>query len=417
MLWGEEMDSPRGRIHLMKLLDEEKIELTPTVVEHFDRCLGCMGCLTACPSGVQYNKLIEETRSRVETGFPRKPPDRLFRRFIFEVFPHPKRLRLLAPLLAIYQRTRLPRALDRLGVLRLLPSQVEALHMLMPDATRRKSERGIPERVMARGEKRAKVGLLTGCVQRVFFSDVNAATMRVLAAEGCEVYAPGAQGCCGALAVHAGREEDAKAYARRLIDVFSREQLDYVVVNAAGCGSSMKEYGYLLRDDPVYAGRAADFAARVRDVSELLVEMGPRAPRRRIEARVAYHDACHLAHAQGIRSQPRALLASIPGIEVLPIVEQEVCCGSAGIYNLVEPGPAASLGERKARNVIATGADVVASANPGCTIQIEAHTRRLGKPVRVMHPVQLLERAIFGAGDDRRPTKWVDRNVRANRHE
>jgi glycolate oxidase iron-sulfur subunit len=396
ILWGEEMDSPRGRIHLMKLMEEGQVEMTPTLVEHFDSCLGCMGCLTACPSGVQYDKLIEETRSRVETEYPRKPSDRFFRRFIFEVFPHPERLRLLAPFLAMYQRFGLPSVVDRLGVLKLLPSQIAALHMLMPNATRRKIGQRIPERVSARGAPLATVGLLTGCVQRVFFADVNSATVRVLAAEGCEVYAPKAQGCCGALAIHAGREEDAKEHARRLIDTFSREKLDYIAVNAAGCGSSMKEYGYLLRDDPKYATRAAEFASRVRDVNELLVELGPRVPRHRINSKVAYHDACHLAHAQGIRSQPRALLESIPGISIIPIAEQEVCCGSAGIYNLIEPGPAAELGERKARNVIATGTDIVASANPGCTLQIEAHARRLGKPVRVLHPVQLLERAIFG---------------------
>jgi glycolate oxidase iron-sulfur subunit len=233
-------------------------------------------------------------------------------------------------------------------------------------------------------------------VQSVFFSDVNVATARVLATEGCDVYAPKAQGCCGALSLHAGREEEAQEYARKLIDTFDKESLDYIAVNAAGCGSNMKEYGHLLRNDPRYSSRAARFASRVRDISELLVEIGPRAPRQRIRAKVAYHDSCHLAHAQRIRSQPRVLLGSIPGIEIVPIAEQEVCCGSAGIYNLVEPGPAYELGERKARNIIATGADIVASANPGCTLQIEAHSRRLGKPLRVVHPVQLLDMAIRG---------------------
>jgi glycolate oxidase iron-sulfur subunit len=411
LLWGEEMDSPRGRIHLMKLLDEEKVEMTPAVVQHFDRCLGCMGCLTACPSGVQYDKLIEETRSRVEREYPRKLSDRLFRRFIFELFPHPERLRLLAPLLLLYQRSGLPRLIERTGLLKRLPPRIAGLYNLMPYTTWRSLRRHIPEHVSPYGEPRTRVGLLTGCVQRVFFSDVNAATVRVLAAEGCEIYAPKSQGCCGALALHAGREEAAREYARKLIDAFNVEELDYVAVNAAGCGSNMKEYGYLLRDDPQYAEKAAKFASRVRDINELLVEIGPRAPRRRIEAKVAYHDACHLAHAQRIRNQPRALLESIPGIEIVPIAEQEVCCGSAGIYNLVEPGPAAELGERKARNVIATGASIVASANPGCTLQIESHTQRLGKPVRVLHPVQLLDMAIRRpTTDDRRPTS--ERNAK-----
>jgi glycolate oxidase iron-sulfur subunit len=222
------------------------------------------------------------------------------------------------------------------------------------------------------------------------------ATARVLAAEGCDVYAPRAQGCCGALSLHAGREEEAQEYARKLIDTFNKESLDYIAVNAAGCGSNMKGYGHLLRNDRQYAERAANFASRVRDISELLVEIGHRAPRRRIKAKVAYHDSCHLAHAQRIRSQPRALLESIPGIELVPIADQDVCCGSAGIYNLVEPGPAYELGERKARSIIATGADIVASANPGCTLQIQAHSRRLGKPLRVIHPVQLLDAAMRG---------------------
>jgi glycolate oxidase iron-sulfur subunit len=378
----------------MKLLDEEKVELTPTVVQHFDRCLGCMGCLTACPSGVQYNKLIEETRSRIEAEHPRQPADRLFRRFIFELFPHRARLRLLAPLLIFYRRSGLSSLAERSGVLSRLPGRLASLHDLMPSVNMRQLRRRIPERTAAHGEVRARVGLLTGCVQSVFFSGVNSASARVLAAEGCDVYAPVAQGCCGALSLHAGREEDTRKYARKLIDTFDRENLDYIAINAAGCGSNMKEYGYLLRDDPRYGVRAAHFASRVCDINELLVELGPRATRARIKATVAYHDACHLAHAQGIRNQPRALLESIPGIVLVPIAEQEVCCGSAGIYNLVEPGPAAELGERKARNILATGARVVASANPGCTLQIESHARRLGKPLRVVHPVQLVDVAI-----------------------
>lgn len=400
ILWGEEMDSPRGRIHAMKLLQEGRTDLTPKLVQHFDSCLGCMGCLTACPSGVQYEKLIESTRSRIETTYPRTSGDRLFRRFIFELFPHPARLRLLAPFLILYRRMGLPDLVERIGILKKLPPRLASLHSLMPATTWRNFRRKLPERISPKQSEitRARVGLLTGCVQRVFFSDVNAATMRVLAAEGCEVYAPTAQGCCGALALHSGREEAAKENARRLIDTFSSEKLDYIVVNAAGCGSSMKEYGHLLRDDPLYAEKAAEFSSRVRDVTELLDQLGPTAPRRSVHAKVAYHDACHLAHAQGIRRPPRAMLESIPGVQIVPIEEQEVCCGSAGIYNLVEPVPAAELGERKARNVIATGATIVASANPGCTLQIESHSRRLGHPVRVLHPVQLLDIALRKRG-------------------
>ncbi|HET6262295.1 MAG TPA: (Fe-S)-binding protein, partial [Chloroflexia bacterium] len=223
----------------------------------------------------------------------------------------------------------------------------------------------------------------------------------VLASEGCEVIAPARQACCGALALHAGYDEQAQQFARKLIDVFEREGLDYVVVNAAGCGSTMKEYGHLLRDDPEYAERAARFAAGVRDITELLVELGPVATRHPLRAKVAYHDACHLAHAQGIRREPRELLQGIPGVELVPVTESDICCGSAGIYNLVEPQPAGELGERKARHILATDARVVASANPGCTLQIEAHTRRLGASLNVLHPVEILDRSLHPRRKDR----------------
>lgn len=394
MLWGEEMDSPRGRIHLMKLGNEGRTEMTDTFVRHFDRCLGCMACVTACPSGVQYNKLVEATRQQIERRHTRSIPDRLFRDFIFALFPYRRRLRSLAPLLLLYRKSGLQRAVTRTGLLRRLPARLANLHDMMPDMSMRKLRTRTPAFTPAMGPVRARVGLLTGCVQSVFFPQVNAASARVLSAEGCEVYAPETQGCCGALALHTGREEEAKRFARALIDTFERHDLDYVAVNAAGCGSSMKEYGYLLRDDPEYAERAARFSSRVRDITELLVELGPVAPRRPLRATIAYHDACHLAHAQGIRSQPRLLLEGIPGVVLVPIKEGDVCCGSAGIYNLVEPEPAARLGERKVKNILDTGAALVATANPGCTLQIQSSGRRLGRKIRVLHPVEILDRSL-----------------------
>jgi glycolate oxidase iron-sulfur subunit len=242
-----------------------------------------------------------------------------------------------------------------------------------------------------------KVGLLVGCVQRIVFPGVNDATVRVLRAEGCDVVAPAAQGCCGALSRHAGRLDEARAFARRAIELFERTGVDRVVVNAAGCGSSMKEYGELFADDDAWAKRAHEFSARVRDVSELLAELGPpRAARQPVQARVAYHDACHLAHAQGIRSQPRELLRAIPGIEIVELPESDICCGSAGIYNLVQPEAAAALGERKAQQIAALAPDLVATANPGCTLQIGAACTRLGREQRVLHPIEIVAASIEG---------------------
>jgi glycolate oxidase iron-sulfur subunit len=280
-------------------------------------------------------------------------------------------------------------------MLRRLPARLRAMESLLPDLPARAPD---PRpRTRAVGDTRMTVGMLSGCVQRVVFPGVNAATARVLAAEGCEVVCPPDQGCCGALSLHAGREAEAQAFARSSIEVFDGAGVDVVVVNAAGCGSAMKGYGRLLRDDPASAERAAAFAARVKDVSEVLAGLEPVAARRPILARVAYHDACHLAHAQGIRAEPRAVLATVPGLEVLEIREAEICCGSAGIYNLVEPGPAAELGERKARNVLATGAQAVVTANPGCILQIRASLERLGEALPILHPVEVLDASIRGA--------------------
>jgi glycolate oxidase iron-sulfur subunit len=253
-----------------------------------------------------------------------------------------------------------------------------------------------PERVRARGQRRAVVGMLTGCVQSAFFPDVNSATVRILAAEGCDVLIPSQQGCCGALSVHNGREAEAQRFARKLIDTFEGSGMDYFVVNAAGCGSSLKEYGILLRDDPAYAERAAAFAAKVRDLSEVLTELGPVAERHPLPITIAYHDACHLGHAQGVRAQPRRLLRDIPGLEVVDPEDWEICCGSAGLYNILQVGAAEELGRRKAENLLATGAEAIAAANPGCILQIAAHLEALGHPLPVYHPIELLSMSLSG---------------------
>ena len=387
VLWGEEMDSPRGRIVLMKQGHEE---ISAPLVEHLDRCLGCMACVTACPSGVKYDKLIEDARAQVERNFERTPQERGYRRLVFELFTHPERLRAAAPAVAAARRLGIDRLARRPRVRALAP-RLATLTALAPDAPLRRSLTRLPERFEARGEKRGTVALLQGCVQRVFFGHVNEATARVLAAEGFEVHAPRHPRCCGALQLHAG-DDGARERARDTIAAL--EGYETVVVNAAGCGSAMKDYGHVLRDDPSWAERAERFAAKVRDASELLAEAGPRVKRRPLRLKVAYHDACHLAHAQGVRRPPRELLRSIPGLELVEPAEWELCCGSAGVYNLFQPEPADELGERKARNLLDTGAEAVAAGNPGCALQITTHTARLGKPLPVYHPLELLARSI-----------------------
>ncbi|HEX5113911.1 MAG TPA: heterodisulfide reductase-related iron-sulfur binding cluster [Pseudonocardiaceae bacterium] len=391
-LWGEEMDSPRGRIYLMKQ-GVEGAPLSDSMVEHFDACLGCMACVPACPSGVRYDKLIEQTRAQVERRHRRSPAERLLRSTIFALFPHPDRLRLLRGPLRAMQKTGLERLLRRSGLLERIAPSLAAMQALAPELD---SAERVPERTPAVGTRRAVVGMLTGCVQREFFPGANAATARVLAAEGCDVIAPRQQGCCGALSAHSGREPEAQRYARALVDTFENAGVDRIVVNAAGCGSVMKEYAELLSDDPAYAQRAAAFAEKVRDLSEILVELGPVAQRHPLDVTVAYHDACHLGHAQGVRSQPRKLLAGIPGLTVREIEDSAICCGSAGIYNILHPTAARDLGDRKAANVLATGAELLVTANPGCLMQIATSVRRADGTIALAHTAQVLDASIRG---------------------
>jgi glycolate oxidase iron-sulfur subunit len=362
--------------------------MTDSMVQHFDACLGCMACVTACPSGVQYDRLIEATRAQVERQHPRRLSDRLLRAVVFALFPRPRRLRLLRGPLRIYQWSGLARRVGRL--LARMP-RLAALEALAPQLGRRPR---IPERIAAAGPRRAVAGMLLGCVQREFFPQVNVATARVLQSEGCDVVVPRSQGCCGALSVHNGREAEAQRFARALIDAFAADDVDYVVVNAAGCGSAMKKYADLLADDPAYAPRAKAFAGRVRDLSELLVELGPVAVRHPLPMVAAYQDACHLAHAQGVRSQPRQLLRGIPELQLREIAEPEICCGSAGIWNVLNPEPARALGDRKAAAITATGADVLVTANPGCLMQIASAMRRGGGAIALAHTAEVLDASI-----------------------
>jgi glycolate dehydrogenase iron-sulfur subunit len=408
-LWGDEMDSPRGRIHLMTQL-MEGARLDAAVLPHLDYCLGCMACVTACPSGVRYDKLIEAARAW-PLDEPRTPAQRAARAAIFAVFPYPRRLRLLAGPLRAAQKAGLDKLISRSGVAARLPATAAAALRLAPPPARRIR---LPERVPAGGRRgstdrparRAVVGMLTGCVQGEFFPQVNAATARLLSAEGCDVIIPRGQGCCGALSLHSGRTGEAAALARRLAGVFDRAGVDAVVVNAAGCGSAMKEYAGLATSGGTGTagsghpdGPAARVGAKVRDLTEFLTELGPAAPRHPLPMTVAYHDACHLAHAQGVRAQPRALLQAIPGLSLVELADGGTCCGSAGVYNLLQPGPARELGERKADAVMAAklaGAELLVSANPGCSLQISAALAARGEWIPIAHTAQVLDASVRG---------------------
>jgi glycolate oxidase iron-sulfur subunit len=352
-----------------------------------------MACVTACPSGVRYDHLIEHARPDADADRSRSAADRLYRALIFAVFPYPRRLEWIGRGIRLAQRSGIQQAFRKMGWAARLPARLAALERMIPRMSDRPPE-GLPEFIPAVGRKRARVGLLLGCVQRVFFPDVNAATTRVLAAEGCELVIPKDQECCGALMLHAGRSHDARRSARRMIDQFDRSGAERVVINAAGCGSAMKEYGRLLADDPAYAERARAFSARCVDVSELLSELEPLAARNPLALRVVYQDACHLSHAQGIRNQPRNLIRSIPGIELAEIPDSDICCGSAGVYSLLDPEPSAALGERKAQHIKAAEPDVLVSSNPGCLLQLGAALRFTDTRTRTMHVIQLIDASI-----------------------
>ncbi len=373
VLWHEEMDSPRGRIHLIDARLDGTMSLSSTASVHFDRCLGCMACVSSCPSGVRYDRLIETTRAAVEEETDRTVGDRFLRWLLFRVLPYPDRMRAAVQLTPLGRFVPMP--------LRFLP--------LVEMAPRwRGGHDATPALTRPAGHPLARVGLLTGCVQRAVFPEVNAATARVLAADGYEVVAP-PQGCCGALSVHAGRIEEGRRFARRLVDVFA--DVDLIAVNSSGCGSHLKELGWLL-DDPA----AAALAGKVRDIGELLGETPPRARRHPLPLRVALQDPCHVRHAQRLPLASAASLARIPALEVVEPEEQDLCCGSAGVYNVLQPEAARELGNRKATHVLATGAAVYAAANPGCLVQVSSALRRAGQPLPALHPIELVDASISG---------------------
>ncbi len=419
---GTEMDSPRGRIHALKAIEAGEQQLDAVTASHFDSCLGCFACVTACPSGVRYDALLEATRPKLNAPELRSPAHRAFRRLLFALLPYPQRLRAaLAPLRG-YAGSGLQQLARRSGLTGLLGPQLQALEQLLPPLSPEGFADRWPVVVPAEGPRRARVGLVLGCVQRVFDPGVNGAAVRVLSANGIEVVIPPQQGCCGAVTHHQGEEAQTQQLAQDLIDSFEAvvgpgkaagpEPLDAVLVAASGCGHTLKVYGRILNSS---AGEG--FASQVRDIHEFLTDLGlsddfqrqlqplphgdgtPATQNRPL--RVAFHDACHMLHGQGIQAQPRQLLRQIPHLELREPLEAGVCCGSAGIYNLVQPQEAASLGRLKADDLAATEADCVASANIGCSLQIRRHLTEAQHPQTVAHPIELLDRS-YSAGTQHR---------------
>jgi glycolate oxidase iron-sulfur subunit len=396
---GKEMDSPRGRIYLMDALNEGEIALNTATVEHFDSCLGCLACVTTCPSGVQYDKLIAATRPQVERNYPRSLPERLYRQIIFSLFPYPNRLRPLLALLLVYQKLGGQKLVRSTKLLQRLSPRLAAMESILPKISFQSFRDNLPTVIPAQGEKRYRVGMILGCVQRLFFSPVNEATVRVLTANGCEVVIPKTQGCCAALPHHQGQEEQAKVLARQMIDSFADTGLDAVIINAAGCGHTLKEYGHLLQHDPEYREKAKEFAAKVKDVQEFLATVGltvKLSPLADKPLTLVYQDACHLLHGQKISVQPRQLLRQIPGVQLREPIDAALCCGSAGVYNMLQPEVANELGKQKVQNLLNTGADLITSANPGCTLQITQHLQLQGKSISILHPMELLDYSIRG---------------------
>jgi glycolate oxidase iron-sulfur subunit len=396
---GKEMDSPRGRIYLMDAINKGEAALTEATTEHFDSCLGCLACVSTCPSGVEYDRLIAATRPQVERNQPRNLGDRLIRSLIFNLFPYPDRLKLFLPSLWLYQKLGLSKIIRNTRLLSKITPRIAAMEAILPAINLKSLSVDFPTTIPAKTTKRYRVGVILGCVQRFFFSDVNQATIRVLTGNGCEVVIPSNQGCCGALPAHQGQEKQAQAIARQMIDSFSDTDVDAIIINAAGCGHTLKEYGHILADDPQYAQKAQNFAANVKDAQEFLAAVGlttPLSPVSDEDLTIVYQDACHLLHGQKISVQPRQLLQQIPGITLKEPLDAALCCGSAGVYNMLQPEVADELGQQKVNNLVNTGAKLIVSANPGCSLQIQKHLNLQGKEIKVLHPMELLDCAIRG---------------------
>ncbi len=428
---GVEMDSPRGRIYQMQAVAEGRLEISEDFIEHMYCCVGCRACETACPSGVQFGKLIEAAREQIQltassaeqvatNGHQAETTSSLvttqptinaiatglLRRFFFDLML-PSRLitSLVFAGLKLYQRSGLQALAHRTGLLDLinnLPTPFQGKFLvpeaLMEAATGELIPERLPELTPAIGHRRYRVGFISGCMMDQVFRDVNEASIRVLTANGCEVITPPQHGCCGALHVHAGEAAKGRALARHNIDVFEQYDCDAIIINSAGCGSTLKEYAHLLLDDPIYAQRAKAFSAKIKDINEFLASIELNRDMGEVKQTVAYHDACHLVHGQKIKQQPRQLLKAIPGLTLVDLKESDWCCGSAGIYNITNQEMATELLERKMNNIIATGASIIATANPGCMMQIAMGIRERGLKMEIKHPIELLDEAYQANG-------------------
>ncbi len=392
-LWHEEADSPRGRIRQMQLVDEGRLELGASFVTHIDRCLDCRACETACPSGVEYGKLVEMARAQIAQNYRRPWASRVAGDFVYRrLLPYPRRIAAVARLLRIYQRSGLAALARRTGILKLLG--LDDRERLLPKIDREFFFGELGRTFPARGTRRARVALFAGCIAQVTFSELNRATIRVLQANGCEVVVPAAQVCCGALPAHAGVRDVARDLARANFTAFAADDFDAIVTNAAGCGSTLKEYTHLFAaDDPAHS-QAERFIARTRDVTEFLAELGLAAPMRSLPLRVTYQDSCHLAHGQKIREAPRQLIRAVPGVEFIEMPLADQCCGSAGVYNVTQTKTSLELLALKMESVGATKSQAIITANPGCMLQLRAGAAIHGTGHNVLHVVELLDRAL-----------------------
>ncbi|MBA2396279.1 MAG: 4Fe-4S dicluster domain-containing protein [Ktedonobacteraceae bacterium] len=407
---GVEMDSPRGRIYQMQAVADGRLEVSDDFVEHMNCCVGCRACETACPSGVQFGKLIEAAREQIQltptSSTPATPSQPslaalLLRRFFFDIMlPSRLILTLVFGGLKLYQRSGLQKLVHSTGLFDLinnLPTpfkgKLSTPEALMNDARGPIAPTPLAEITPAIGLQHFRVGFISGCIMDQVFHDINEATIRVLTANGCEVITPLQQNCCGALHIHGGEAEQGRNLARRNIDVFEQYNCDFIIINSAGCGSTLKEYDHLLRNDPVYAERARVFSGKMKDISEFLASIELSHEMGEVKRTVAYHDACHLLHGQKIKQQPRELLKMIPGLTLVTLKESDWCCGSAGIYNITNQEMGNQLLERKMDHVAETGAEIIATGNPGCMMQIALGMHERGLPMEVMHPIELLDEA------------------------
>lgn len=396
---GNELDSPRGRIYLMNSAVNGEIPIDGSLVKHLDMCLGCLACEPACPSGVQYGSLIEAGRSQIERRYERSAFDKYYRSLIFSLFPYPNRMKLMLPVFYIYQKLGLRTLIQSTGIINRISQKLGNMEAMLPNVKSPVFPPEMPEILHAKGKKRYRVALLSGCVQSVFFSKTNDATVRVLRENGCEIVVPQNQSCCGALSVHSGRLSEGRKFAKQTIKTFEGLDIDAFIINSAGCGSTIKDYSELLKDDPEYSVRALALSEKTKDIMEFLSDTGIQGDLKELNIKVTYQDACHIGHAQRIKEQPREVLKQIPGLELVEMPEADLCCGSAGIYNLVQPEMSQNLLLRKMRNVKRNKVNYLVAGNPGCLLQIQKGIKQEGLSIKTAHPIELLDWSYRGKID------------------